>query len=57
MDMKWFAIMIVGLAAFEFGSIVVGDYLKHKAQSECRIVGIQAGKNAEEIDKICKEIK
>lgn len=36
-----------------FGSQVINNYIDTKALTECRIEGMKAGKNSEQIEKIC----
>lgn len=50
MEMKWLAIMMIGL----FGSIFIGMGFESYYHQQCRIAGIQAALPADQIEKVCK---
>jgi hypothetical protein len=50
MDMKWYAIMMIGIVACGMGAVAVIDY----SHNQCRAAALQAGKSADEIKEICK---
>lgn len=50
MEFKWLAIMLMVVMSGTY----VGMALEQYEQNQCRIAAIQAGKNSEEIVKICK---
>lgn len=50
MEMKWFAIMVVGVMAAGMSAVAIESYTK----SQCKLAYVQTAKSAEEINKICK---
>lgn len=47
---KWYAVAMIAFVLAMFGSLAIESYQKQ----QCRIAAVQAGKTAEDIEKICK---
>lgn len=50
MEMKWLAIMIIGVMTAGMTAVSIESYTK----SQCKLAYAQSFKTAEEINKICK---
>jgi hypothetical protein len=50
MEMKWLAILVVGL----FGSMFIALGFESHYRQQCRITAIQASMPVEQIEKVCK---
>lgn len=49
MEMKWLAIMMIGVMASGMGALAVTEY----QQGQCKLAYVQSTKSADEINKIC----
>jgi hypothetical protein len=47
---KWYAIAMVAFVTAMFGGMAFDSYQKN----QCRVAAVQAGKSAEDIEKICR---
>lgn len=47
---KWYAIAMVAFVIAMFGGMAIDSYQKN----QCRMTAVQAGKSAEDIEKICR---
>lgn len=50
MDMKWIAIMAIGM----FGAMFAGIGISEHQKSQCRVAAIQAKMPVDEIAKVCR---
>jgi hypothetical protein len=50
MEMKWLAIMVIGM----FGAMFIGLGFETYHRQECRIAAIQAKMSTDDIAKVCK---